>query len=163
MNSALKLAAAGLALAGCASAPAPAPAPAAPSPATAATTPSGETPAQAHARLIDAFSNCSEATFVAAYAPYFAFTTSNTKASVHTADGLRTYLGAGCRNRPNPTASLIQQAVRVQGANALLVGQYRFKVPAGAQMVEVVQNFTLLMERAGERWLVSAHHVSVAP
>jgi hypothetical protein len=130
---------------------------------TSASAGAGETPAQAHARLVEAYSSCNEAAFLAVYAPYFAFTTSNTKAAVHTADGLRAYLGAGCRSRPNPTATLVQQSVRVQGPVATLVGQYRFKVPAGSQLVEVLQNFTLLMERAGERWLISAHHVSVAP
>jgi hypothetical protein len=145
-------------LAACAGAPRPS----TPSPAASAAA-SAETPASAHARLIEAFSSCNEAAFVGAYAPYFAFTTSNTKTAVHTADGLRNYLGAGCRSRPNPTATLVQQSVRVQGSNAILVGQYRFKVPAGSQAVEVLQNFTMLMERAGERWLIAAHHVSVAP
>ena len=138
------------------------------------TSPGGGTAAQAHARLIDAFNSCNEAAFVGAYAPLFTFSTSNTKQALTTREGLQRYLGAGCGSRPNPTAALVQQTTRVSGAITVLAGQYRFKVPAGgpaagggaastAQLVEVLQNFTLVLERMGERWLVLAHHVSVAP
>ncbi|MBL8344604.1 MAG: nuclear transport factor 2 family protein [Rubrivivax sp.] len=136
--------------------------------------PGGGTPAQAHARLIDAFNSCNEAVFVGAYAPLFTFATSNTKQALTTREGLQRYLAAGCGSRPNPTAALVQQTTRVSGAITVLAGQYRFKVPAGGSaavgsaastvpMVEVLQNFTLVLERMGERWLVLAHHVSVAP
>lgn len=130
--------------------------------------PGGGTPAQAHARLIDAFNSCNETVFVGAYAPLFTFATSNTKQALTTREGLQRYLAAGCGSRPNPTAALVQQTTRVSGAITVLAGQYRFKVPAGGaastvQMVEVLQNFTLVLERMGERWLVLAHHVSVAP
>jgi len=122
--------------------------------------------AQAHNRLIEAFNNCNEAAFVGAYAPLFTFATSNTKLPLTTREGLQRYLGAGCASRPNPTAALVQQSTRVSGAITVFAGQYRFKIPAGTQpgqVAEVLQNFTLVMERMGERWLVLAHHVSVAP
>lgn len=154
-----------LVLAGCETAPGPAHAPA---PA------GGTTAAQAHARLIEAFNTCNEAGFVGAYAPLFSFVTSNTKQAVTTREGLQRYLAAGCGSRPNPTAALVQQTTRVSGAITVLAGQYRFRIPAGgapaagaatapAQMVEVLQNFTVVLERMGERWLVLAQHVSVAP
>jgi len=143
-------------------------------PPSASASPSGGTAAQAHARLIDAFNSCNEAAFVGAYAPLFTFATSNTKQALTSRDGLQRYLAAGCGSRPNPTAALVQQTTRVSGAITVLAGQYRFKVPAGgtaagggaaspAQLVEVLQNFTVVLERMGERWLVLAHHVSVAP
>ena len=137
--------------------------------AAAAASPSGGTAAQAHQRVIEAFNSCNEAAFVGAYAPLFTFATSNTKQLVTTREGLQRYLGVGCANRPNPTAALVQQSTRVSGAITVLAGQYRFKVPvAGAagqppQLAEVLQNFTLVLERMGDRWLVLAHHVSVAP
>lgn len=132
----------------------------------------GGTAAQAHARLIDAFNNCNEAGFVAAYAPLFSLVTSNTKQAVTTREGLQRYLAAGCGSRPNPTAALVQQTTRVSGAITVLSGQYRFRVPASgtpqggaaaAPLVEVLQNFTVVLERMGDRWLVLAQHVSVAP
>jgi hypothetical protein len=132
------------------------------------------TAAQAHQRLIEAYNGCNEAAFVGAYAPLFSFVTSNTRQAVTTRDGLQRYLGAGCANRPNPSVTLLQQTTRVSGAITVLVGQYRFRVPVGggsgaatgaaaAPLAEVVQNFTVVFERMGERWLVLAHHVSVAP
>ena len=140
---------------------------------------SGGSAAQAHQRLIEAFNSCNEAAFVGAYAPLFTLATSNTKQPLTTREGLQRYLGSGCGARPNPTATLVQQSTRVSGAITVLAGQYRFKLPAGggavpsaaatpqaaapAPMVEVVQNFTLVLERMGERWMVLAHHVSVAP
>jgi len=141
----------------------------------------GGSAAQAHARLVDAFNTCNEAAFVGAFAPLFTFVTSNTRQPVTTREGLQRYLGAGCASRPNPTATLLQQSTRVSGAITVLVGQYRFKVPmapaaggapaspggaapsAAVPTAEVPQNFTLVLERMGERWLVLAHHVSVAP
>jgi hypothetical protein len=149
-----------LSLAGCETAPSAASAPGA---GTAATSRAGGTAAQAHDRLIEAFNNCNESAFLGAYAPLFSFATSNTKQVVTTREGLQRYLAAGCGSRPNPTAALVQQTTRVSGAVTVFSGQYRFKVPAGAQVAEVMQNFTLVMERMGERWLVLAQHVSVAP
>lgn len=119
--------------------------------------------AQAHNRLIEAYNSCNEAAFVGAYAPLFTFASSNTKQPLSTREGLQRYLAAGCASRPNPTAALVQQSTRVSGAITVFSGQYRFKVPAGAQTAEVLQNFTLVLERMGERWLVLAHHISVAP
>ncbi len=153
-----------LVLVGCETAPGPAHAPA---------PPGGATATLAHARLIEAFNTCNEAGFVGAYAPLFTFATSNTKQAITTREGLQRYLAAGCGSRPNPTAALVQQTTRVSGAITVLSGQYRFRIPAGApapgaaappvQMVEVLQNFTVVLERMGERWLVLAQHVSVAP
>jgi hypothetical protein len=131
--------------------------------------PAGGSAAQAHNRLIEAYNNCNEAAFVDAYAPLFTLATSNTKQPVTTREGLQRYLAAGCGARPNPTAALVQQTTRVSGAITVLAGQYRFRVPvagaggASAPPAELLQNFTLVLERMGERWLVLAHHVSVAP
>jgi hypothetical protein len=130
---------------------------------------SGGTAALAHARLVDAYNGCNEAAFVGAYAPLFTFASSNTRQALTTREGLQRYLAAGCGSRPNPTMALVQQTTRVSGAITVLAGQYRFKVPAGggaanpAPMAEVLQNFTIVLERMGERWLVLAHHISVAP
>lgn len=135
--------------------------------------PGGGSAAQAHARLIDAFNSCNEAAFVGAFAPLFTLVTSNTKQALTTRESLQRHLAAGCGSRPNPTATLVQQTTRVSGAITVLAGQYRYRVPAGgpaagggasaAPLVEVLQNYTLVLERMGERWLVLAHHVSVAP
>lgn len=164
-----------LALAGCETAPTGAAA--APS-ATATSAIPGGTAAMAHTRLMEAYNTCNEAAFVGAYAPLFSFATSNTRQALTTREGLQRYLAAGCGSRPNPTATLVQQSTRVSGAITVLAGQYRFKVPTGAPpapggtaaatgqappTAEVLQNFTLVLERMGERWLVLAHHVSVAP
>ena len=149
-----------LLLAGCETAPQAASASGA---GTAATARTGGTAAQAHDRLIEAFNSCNEPAFLGAFAPLFSFATSNTKQVVTTREGLQRYLAVGCGSRPNPTAALVQQTTRVSGAVTVFSGQYRFKVPAGAQVAEVIQNFTLVMERMGERWLVLAQHVSVAP
>lgn len=138
-------------------------------PGPAAASGGGGTAAQAHARLIDAYNGCNEAAFVGAYAPLFTLASSNTRQALTTREGLQRYLAAGCASRPNPTMALVQQTTRVSGAITVLAGQYRFKVPAGGsagtppQMVEVLQNFTVVLERMGERWLVLAHHISVAP
>jgi hypothetical protein len=145
-----------------------------PSPGQASAPSGSSTAAQAHARLIEAYNTCNEASFVGAFAPLFSFVTSNTKQAVTSREGLQRYLAAGCGSRPNPTAALVQQTTRVSGAITVLAGQYRFRIPAGGtptagaaappvQMVEVVQNFTVVLERMGERWLVLAQHVSVAP
>ncbi len=129
----------------------------------------GGSAAQAHGRLIEAFNGCQEPAFLAAYAPLFTFTTSNTRQVLTTREALQRYLAAGCANRPNPTATLVQQSTRVSGAITVFSGQYRFKVPvnspgaAPGQTVEVLQNFTAVFERMGDRWLMLAHHVSVAP
>lgn len=161
-----------LALAGCETAPTGTAA----APATTAV--AGGSAATAHARLIEAYNTCNEAAFIGAYAPLFSFSTSNTRQALTTREGLQRYLAAGCASRPNPTAALVQQSTRVSGAITVFAGQYRFKVPLGAQAApvgqaapaaqapqtaDVLQNFTLVMERMGERWLVLAHHVSVAP
>lgn len=150
-------------LAGCETAPGAAPA-------GSITAPAGGTAAQAHTRLIDAFNGCNEAAFVGAYAPLFTFTTSNTRQALTTREGLQRYLASGCGTRPNPTVTVAQQSTRVSGAITVFAGQYRFRVPVAAASgapaaapVEVVQNFTAVFERMGERWLVLAHHVSVAP
>jgi hypothetical protein len=127
------------------------------------------TATQAHSRLIEAFNGCNEAAFLGAYAPLFTFATSNTKQVLTTRDALQRYLAIGCASRPNPTAALVQQTTRVSGAITVFSGQYRFKVPVNnaggpsGQTVEVLQNFTAVFERMGDRWLVLAHHVSVAP
>ncbi|MCW5633280.1 MAG: DUF4440 domain-containing protein [Rubrivivax sp.] len=148
-------------LGGCATGPKPADA------GSAAAT--GGTAAQAHQRVIEAYNGCNEGLFVAAYAPLFTFATSNTRQPVTTRDGLQRYLAVGCGSRPNPTVSLVQQSTRVSGAITVFAGQYRFKVPApgaagaAGTTIDVLQNFTMVLERMGERWLVLAHHVSVAP
>jgi hypothetical protein len=53
----------------------------------------------------------------------------------------------------------------VSGAVTVLVGQYRYRLPAapGAASAEVLQNFTVVLERMNDRWMVLAQHVSVAP
>ena len=118
---------------------------------------------EAHAALAAAYSTCNEAAFVGAYGETFTFLTSNTPEPVNDARGLRRYLGAGCQARPNPTASVLNQRIRLSGDQALIVGQYLFRVPQGGQTFDVPQNFTLVMQRSGPRWLVVAHHVSVSP
>lgn len=145
-------------LAACESAP-PAAAGAAPS--------AGGSAAQAHARLIDAYNACNEAAFVNAFAPLFTFTSSTTRQPLTTREGLQRYLAAACAGRPHATMVLAQQSTRVSGAITVFAGQYRFRLPsaagAAAATVEVVQNFTAVFERMGERWLVLAQHISVAP
>lgn len=159
-------------LAGCESAP-PA--------ATGTAPPAGGSAAQAHARLIDAYNTCNEAAFVNAFAPLFTFTTSTTKQALATRAELQRYLAAACATRPHATMALAlaQQSTRVSGAVTVFSGQYRFRLPttaaaagsggsAGAAAatpatVEVVQNYTTVFERIGERWLVLAQHISVAP
>lgn len=129
------------------------------------TAPTGGTAAQAHARLLDAFNGCNEAAFTAAWAPLFTLVTSTTPQPVTTREGLQRYLAAGCGKGPRPNASVAQQSTRVSGAITVLAGQYRYRVAAaaGAAPAEVMQNFTVVLERMGERWLVLAQHISVAP
>ena len=117
----------------------------------------------AHERLAKAFSGCDEVAFTDAYAEEFSFLTSNTRSTIRTRDGLRAYLAASCRLKPNPTASITSQSVRFLGAGALVTGQYVFRVPAGAKIAEVPQNFTVLFVRQAGAWKIAAHHVSLAP
>jgi hypothetical protein len=145
-------------LSGCQSAPGT---PAAPANGAAA---AAGTAAQAHSRLLEAFNNCNETAFVGAFAPIFSLASSNTKQAVTSREGLQRYLAAGCVSRPNPTATLVQQTTKVSGAITVFSGQYRYRVPAaGGQGVELMQNFTTVFERLGDRWLVLAQHLSVAP
>lgn len=140
-------------LAGCAAAP------------PAATAPTGGTAAQAHARLLDHANNCNEAAYLAAWAPLFTLATSTTPQPVTTREGLQRHLATGCGKGPRPGVSLVQQSTRVSGAITVFAGQYRYRLPAapGATAAEVLQNFTVVLERMGDRWLVLAQHVSVAP
>jgi hypothetical protein len=117
----------------------------------------------AHGKLARAFSGCDEAAFTDAYAEDFSFVTSNTRSSIRTRDGLRAYLAASCRLKPNPTASITSQSVRFHGAEALVTGQYLFRVPAGARITDVPQNFTVLFVWQAGTWKIAAHHVSLAP
>ena len=141
--------------------------------------PTGGTAQQAHTRVVEAYNQCNTAAFVGSYAPSFSFTSSTTKHPITSRDELQRYLAAGCTVRPNPTMAVVQQSARSSGNVTVLAGQLRVKVPvtmpaataAGGgvppppttQLVEVLQNFTLALERSGERWLVLAHHLSVAP
>lgn len=131
----------------------------------ASTAPSGGTAAQAHARLLDFANSCNEAAYLAAWAPLFTLATSTTPQPVTTREGLQRHLAAGCGKGPRPSVSLAQQSTRVSGAITVFAGQYRYRLPAapGAAAVEVLQNFTVVLERMGDRWLVLAQHVSVAP
>lgn len=142
-------------LAGCAGAPSAPP----------ANVPTGGTAAQAHARLLDAFNHCNEAAYTAAFAPLFTLVTSTTPQPVTSRDGLQRHLAAGCGRGARANASVVHQTARVSGNITVLVGQYRWRVAAapGAAPVEVPQNFTVVFERMAERWMVLAHHVSVAP
>lgn len=148
-------AALGLLLAGCAAPPA----------GTGATVPPGGTAAQAHARLLDAVNNCNEAAFIGAWAPLFTLATSTTPQPVTTREGLQRQLAAGCAKGARASVSVVQQSTRVSGAVSVLVGQYRYRLPAapGAASAEVLQNFTVVLERMNDRWMVLAQHVSVAP
>ncbi|MEQ1517184.1 MAG: nuclear transport factor 2 family protein [Usitatibacteraceae bacterium] len=118
---------------------------------------------KAHAKLAKAFSTCDEAAFTDAYAEDFSFFTSNTRNAIKTKDGLRAYLAASCRLTPNPTASITTQLIRFLGADAVVTGQYLFRVPNGANIADVPQNFTALFARHAGGWKVAAHHVSLAP
>lgn len=117
----------------------------------------------AHGKLAKAFSGCDEAAFTDAYAEDFSFLTSNTRSTISTKDGLRAYLAASCRLKPNPTASITSQSVRFLGGEALVTGQYLFRVPAGTKIADVPQNFTVLFVRQAGTWKIAAHHVSLAP
>ncbi len=118
---------------------------------------------RAHGKLAVAFSTCDEAAFTGAYADDFSFVTSNTRAPISTRDGLRAYLAASCRLQPNPTASITSQQVRLSGGAALVSGQYLFRIPAGAKIADVPQNFTVVFVRQAGAWKIAAHHVSLAP
>ncbi len=118
----------------------------------------------AHARLMAAYNACDAESFVAAYAPGFSFTTSNTLQAVTATDGLRAYLALGCRpGAPSPSAELTTQTIAATGREAVLVGQYLFKVPTQGQVAQVAQNFTLLMRPVDGAWRVVTHHVSLVP
>lgn len=117
----------------------------------------------AHQSLAKAYSACDEPTFVGAYAEDLSFVTSNTRSPVRSKDGLRAYLAAGCRMKPNPTASITSQSVRFVGAQAVVTGQYLFRVPAGSKIADVPQNFTAVFVRESGSWKIAAHHVSLAP
>ncbi len=117
----------------------------------------------AHRNLAKAYSACDEPAFTEAYAENFSFITSNTRLTIKTKDGLRAYLGGGCRLTPNPTAAITTQSVRFVGTQAVVTGQYLFRVPAGAKVADVPQNFTALFIREAGSWRVVAHHVSLVP
>jgi hypothetical protein len=76
---------------------------------------------------------------------------------------LRAYLAASCRLTPNPTASITNQSVRFLGTEAVVTGQYLFRVPVGEKVADVPQNFTALFVWQTGKWKVAAHHVSLAP
>jgi ketosteroid isomerase-like protein len=117
----------------------------------------------AHQNLAMAYSACDEPAFLGAYAEDFSFVTSNTPSTIRSKDGLRVYLAAGCRMKPNPTASITRQSVHFVGAEAVVTGQYLFRVPAGSKIADVPQNFTVVFIRQSGSWKVAAHHVSLAP
>lgn len=117
----------------------------------------------AHRTLAKAYSACDESAFTAAYAEDFSFISSNTRLIIRTKDGLRAYLAGGCRHTPNPTASIATQYVRFVGAQAVVTGQYLFRVPAGTKIADVHQNFTALFIREAGSWRIAAHHVSPVP
>ena len=117
----------------------------------------------AHGKLAKAFSACDEAAFTEAYAEDFSFLTSNTRTTIRTKEGLRAYLAASCRLKPNPTASVTSQSVRFLGKEAILTGQYLFRIPAGAKIADVPQNFTVVLVWQNGTWKIAAHHVSLAP
>ncbi len=119
--------------------------------------------AVAHARLAASFSSCNEAGFVAAYADEFVFTTSNTPQGVTTPAGLRAYLGYGCKLNPTPTAAVKTESIRFVGSQAIVTGQYLFRVPANGKVIDVVQNFMAVFIRQPAEWKVTAHHVSLVP
>lgn len=124
---------------------------------------SAEEVERAHESLAKAYSACDEPAFVDAYAEDLSFVTSNTRQTVRSKDGLRAYLAAGCRMRPNPTASITRQSVRFVGAEAVVTGQYLFRVPAGSRIADVPQNFTAVFVRQLGSWKIAAHHISLAP
>ena len=117
----------------------------------------------AHAKLAAAYSACDAAAFAVAYAEAFTFVTSNTRQIIRTESGLRAYLAAGCALKPNPTATVKEQSLRFVGSDAVITGQYLFRVPDGAKVVDVLQNFTVVFVRQSGSWKVSAHHVSLVP
>ena len=117
----------------------------------------------AHAKLAAAYSACDAAAFAVAYAEVFTFVTSNTRQIIRTESGLRAYLAAGCALKPNPTATVKEQSLRFVGSDAVITGQYLFRVPDGTKVVDVLQNFTVVFVRQSGAWKVSAHHVSLVP
>ena len=117
----------------------------------------------AHAKLAAAYSACDAAAFAVAYAEAFTFVTSNTRQIIRTESGLRAYLAAGCALKPNPTATVKEQSLRFVGSDAVITGQYLFRVPDGTKVVDVLQNFTVVFVRQSGAWKVSARHVSLVP
>jgi ketosteroid isomerase-like protein len=117
----------------------------------------------AHEQLAKAFSTCDDGAFTGAYSEDFNFFTSNTRSAIRTKAGLRAYLAASCRITPHPTASILSQTVRFLGEEAIVTGQYLFRVPAGAKIADVPQNFTALFVRQDGTWKLAVHHVSLAP
>lgn len=119
--------------------------------------------AGAHAALAEAYSTCNEAAFLGAYADQFTFTTSNTPGAIVHRRGLQAYLAYGCGLTPNPTATVKQQSIRFTTGQAVVTGQYLFRVPSAGKVVDVVQNFTAVFGQEGGGWKLVVHHVSVAP
>jgi ketosteroid isomerase-like protein len=116
-----------------------------------------------HAALIAAYNRCDEKAFTSAYADSFSFTTSNTRSAVTTLPGLQAYLAAGCRQSPPPHVTLKSEAVRRFGSQAVAHGQYVFRIARGGALVDVTQNYTLVLVAVAEGWRIGAHHVSLAP
>ena len=117
----------------------------------------------AHDRLVRAYNACDEAAFTGSYAEGFTFTTSNTRVTITTLFALRGYLAVGCRQSPTPQVTVISQAIDLVGQLAVTTGQYTFRIASGGGVVDVKQNYTLVMQRLAEGWRISAHHVSVVP
>ncbi len=117
----------------------------------------------AHADLIAAYNTCNAEAFTSRYASAFTFTTSNTRTGYSTPEALRSYLAAGCRQKPSPYVTLKAQSVRLIGHVAIASGQYVFRVAAPSCTTELTQNFTVALLREAGQWKVSAHHVSLVP
>ena len=117
----------------------------------------------AHEQLRLAFNDCNEARFIEAYAEPFSLTTSNTGAAIATTDGLRRYLGYGCRQSPSPQVTTLNESVRFSGGIAILTGQYLFRITNAGRVSEIKQNYTLVMQPGVRGWRTSAHHVSLLP
>lgn len=116
-----------------------------------------------HANLVSAYNACDEKAFVGAYADSVAFTTSNTAKSITTADGIKAYLGYGCRQSPSPQVTLLSQQVGWVGSSAVVTGQYLFRIAGGGGLVEQVQNYTLVVQLEQGVLAIRAHHVSRVP
>ena len=117
----------------------------------------------AHRALAEAYSACNAPAFLGAYADQFTFTTSNTPGAISSRSGLQAYLAFGCALKPNPTATVKQQSIRFVAGQAVVTGQYLFRVPAVGKVVDVVQNFTAVLGQELGAWKVLVHHVSVVP